>query len=351
MSSVSRGASDKGGTPATRPPSDDMAAETAFGLLRALRNTAVSVLYQHADLHVIWAQNVPTAWSTKSVVGLCDEDFLPPAIAANVVAAKRAVLSGDPPGRLELCIPAVPGGGGDRWFELWIDADTAPDGHIRGIVTTAVEITEQKRREQTLRVLLREVSHRSRNLLAIIQSIATQTGRHSSTIEEFLTRLRGRLQSLASSQDLVTSSNWRGADLHELALEQVSRYSLTPSDAVHIEGERPWLNPNAALHVGLALHELVANSVSYGALSRQAGTVTLSARVEPDGSGQPSLLLTWHEAIGQTAKDGDRRGKRFGSVTLERVVPAAVNGSASLKIENGALDYSLTIPFGNFETG
>ena len=100
---------------------------------------------------------------------------------------------------------------------------------MRGIVTTAVETTEQKRREQTLRVLLREVSHRSRNLLAIIQSIATQTGRYSSTIDGFLSGFRGRLQSLASSQDLVTSSNWRGADLGDLLLGQVSRYCAIAS--------------------------------------------------------------------------------------------------------------------------
>lgn len=331
----------------------DIGAETAFGLLHALRNTAVSVLYQHPDLRVVWAQNVPPAWSSDSTVGKCDRDFLPPDIAATLTAAKRAVLSRAAPERLEICIPGIAGEREDQWFELWIDADVAPDGQVRGIATTAVEITEQKRREQTLRVLLREVSHRSRNLLAIIQSIATQTGRHSSTVEQFLARFQGRLQSLASSQDLVTSSNWRGADLRELVLEQVSRYSATPEAAVQIEGERLWLNPNAALHVGLALHELVANSVSYGALSRPGGSVSLATRLEPDTAGHASLLLTWHEEIGRPATEGrtTEHAKRFGSVALERVVPASLNGSASLEIGDGTLDYRLVIPHGNFETG
>jgi two-component sensor histidine kinase len=132
----------------------------------------------------------------------------------------------------------------------------------------------------------------------------------------------------------------------------VSRYSATPETAVRMEGEKPWLNPNAALHVGLALHELVANSVSYGALSRPDGSVTLVARLEPDAAGHADLLLMWHETIGRQAKNGEakEREKRFGSVALERVVPASLNGSASLKIENGTLDYKLVIPFGNFET-
>jgi len=348
MKSASGGDGKGDGAVGLGQPPTDIGAETAFGLLHALRNTAVSVVYQHPDLRVIWAQNVPPAWSSTSIVGKSDRDFLPPAIAATVDAAKRAVLSRAVPERLEICIPGVPGEREDQWFELWIDADVTPDGHVRGIATTAVETSEQKRREQTLRVLLREVSHRSRNLLAIIQSIATQTGRHSSTVEDFLTRFRGRLQSLASSQDLVTSSNWRGADLGELVLEQVSRYSTSPEAAVRMEGERPWLNPNAALHVGLALHELVANSVSYGALSHPGGRVSLAAHIDPDAAGQASLLLNWHEEIGRQT-DGVAK-KRFGSVALERVVPASLNGSASLTIENGMLDYRLVIPFGNFDT-
>lgn len=326
--------------------------ETAFGLLRALRNTAVSVFYQNHDLRVIWAQNVPSAWASGNIVGMLDGDFLPSQAATPVIAAKRAVLLGATPDRLEICIPGMPGEREDQWFDLWIDADTGPDGEVRGIVTTAVETTEQKRREQTLRVLLREVSHRSRNLLAIIQSIAAQTGRYSSTVDGFLTRFRGRLQSLASSQDLVTSSNWRGADLGDLVHGQAARYSATPDDAIRLEGEKPWLNPNAALHVGLALHELIANSVSYGALSRPGGNVTLSAELEPDPTGNASLSLTWKEVVDPQGKpiETDTREKRFGSVALERIVPASLNGNATLSIDGGVLEYRLVMPHGNFET-
>lgn len=350
MKSASRGGR-KGHRTATGPPTPNVGAQIAFGLPRALSNTAVSVLYQYPDLSVAWAQNVPPSWSSGSIAGASDSDFLPPDVATTVIAAKQAVLSGAAPDRLDICIPGAPGQSEDQWFELWIDADPAPNGQVRGLVTTVIETTEQKRREQTLRVLLREVSHRSRNLLAIIQSIATQTGRHSSTIEEFLARFHGRLQSLASSQDLVTSSNWRGADLGELVAEQVSRYRATPQNAVRLTGEKPWLNPNAALHVGLALHELVANSVSYGALSKPGGKVSLQTHLEPDTAGHQSLLLTWHEKIGAAGSEPELREKRFGSIALERVVPTSLNGSASLTIENGALDYRLLIPFGNFETG
>ena len=281
---------------------------------------------------------------------MVDGDFLPPQAAGPVVAAKRAILSGSPADRLEICIPGLAGEREDQWYDLWVDADSEPNGPVRGIITTAVETTEQKRREQTLRVLLREVSHRSRNLLAIIQSIAMQTGRYSSDIDGFLARFRGRLQSLASSQDLVTSSNWRGATLGDLVLGQVARYSPTPDTAVRLEGERPWLNPNAALHVGLALHELVANSVSYGALSRPGEGIVLSAELEQDTAGQPSLSLTWRETIDPSGQEIDPalREKRFGSVALERIVPASLNGSATLRFESGLLEYRLDHPLREF---
>jgi two-component sensor histidine kinase len=91
--------------------------------------------------------------------------------------------------------------------------------------------------------------------------------------------------------------------------------------------------------------------VSYGALSRPGGNADLSAELQPDSAGQASLVLTWHEAVGPSgAVEAGLREKRFGSVALERIVPASLNGSARLKIEDGVLEYRLVVPFGNFET-
>ncbi len=317
------------------------------GLVRALRNTGVSVFYQDRDLKLIWAQNTPAIWADKAEVGSTDLDFLPPDIAGRVIAAKQSVLSTETPQRLEI---NVPDSNGSRWFDLWIDADRSKAGKVRGVVTTAVETTEHKHREQTLRALLREVSHRSKNLLAIIQSIATQTGRYSGTIDVFLTRFRGRIQSLASSQDLVTSSNWRGAGLHALVVGQVGRYAPAATNAIRFEGDRPWLNPNAALHVGLALHELAVNSVSFGALSKPEGFVNVDAHISNNPPGQTSLSLRWTESLrASSVPDAGTRERRFGSVALERVVPAALNGAANLAITAENLEYTLVIPFSNFE--
>ncbi len=313
--------------------------ESGRSLARALRHTGISLIYQDLSLRVRWAQNVPPSWSTKDIVGLRDAQFLPAEEAQLLAIAKAHAIETGQPESLEL---TVPGDGTPFWYAISIDADTSEDGAVAGVIITAIDITDRKRREQTLRALLREVSHRSKNLLAIIQSIANQTGRYSDTVENFLTRFRGRLQSLASSQDLVTLSNWRGADLRELVSGQVARYLADPARHLRVEGINPYLSPNAALHIGLALHELAVNSVSYGALSKAKGVVD----IKTDKDAQGAFVLTWRETIPPRAGNGE---KRFGSVALERVVPAALGGTATLTINAGDLEYRLEVPAGNFE--
>lgn len=317
--------------------------EQRRNLDRALKNAGVTVLYQGVDLKVRWSRNVPSSWSVRPVAGMSDRDFLPAEEAARIVAIKTAVLGGGNGERTELHIPTA---GGGLWFDVWIDTDIDEEGTVVGVLTTAVETTGHKQREQTLKALLREVSHRSKNLLAIIQSIAGQTGRYSDSIESFLARFTGRVQSLASSQDLVTSSNWRGAMLGELAVSQVGRYA-DPRLGLRVSGVDPYLNPNAAMHIGLALHELAVNSVSYGALSQPGGTVQLAATPEklPDAAG--AVRIEWREAVPVASPASAE--KRFGSVALERVVPASLGGTAELRLADGWLTYSLVVPASNFE--
>jgi two-component sensor histidine kinase len=313
-------------------------------LARALDNTGITVIYQNRDLRVVWAQNVPSTWEHQNIVGLTDVQYLSAADHDRIADLKHKVLASGAPQRLEIRQTVE---AGNRWYDMWLDADHDESGDVVGVVTTLVETTSHKLREQTLRTLLREVSHRSKNLLAIIQSIATQTGRYSGSIDVFLSRFSGRIQSLASSQDLVTSSNWRGARLSKLIEGQAARYCEDPSYSVRLEGADPHLSPNATLHIGLALHELIVNSMSHGALSRPNGYVAVVARMERDGDGRRACILIWIEKARNAGQD--KPDKRFGSITLERVVPASLDGKAELVIGNGTVEYRLTVPEANFE--
>lgn len=317
--------------------------ELSPGLLQAIGNTDVSVAYEDAEQRILWSLNIPTPWSRNPFGGTLDREILSDDGASTLLEARQRVRATGASVAAEL---QVRDGSALRWFDIWIDADRDGGGNLVGLVTTAVETTDHKRREQTLRALLREVSHRSKNLLAIILSIAGQTGRYSGTIETFLVRFRGRVQSLASSQDLVTHSDWRGADLHQLVKSQTGRYCTDPHKSIRLTGESPYLNPNAALYVGLALHELAVNSVSFGALARPDGSVEVDvhAAAALDRAG---IEVVWSENIRPRAAGSDER--RFGSIALERVVPAALDGSASLLLGPDRLEYRLFIPESNYE--
>ncbi|MDR0253555.1 MAG: PAS domain-containing protein [Brucellaceae bacterium] len=337
-------------------------------MLRAIRNSNVSVFYQTPDLNYSWAENLPEFWHLPWQNGISETDLMPKDLAVRLTNAKKQLLVTGDAQRLELSFPDK---NTPRWYEFFIDGDRDEDGRIIGVVTTAVEISELKHREQVLKILLREVSHRSKNLLAIIQSIAMQTARFSGSVDQFLQKFRGRLHSLSHSQDLVTDSNWHGADFRELLYSQLEKYIHPKDPRLAITGKDAYLFPGAALHVGLAFHELIVNSASYGALACESGHLEISAELEPDGEGEMDLIIHWKEttcppdktdsltplsASHQLQHDIQAENKaktpeasRFGSAVLLRIVPQAVSGTAHYKIEDNCVDYYLRIPHRNFD--
>ncbi|MBX3567026.1 MAG: sensor histidine kinase [Rhizobiaceae bacterium] len=315
------------------------------GLSRALSHTGVFVVLLDSSARIEWSVNVPASWRSEASPDGGARQLLDGDAGQSLEAAVELVRTSGEACKLDIPVAAADG---IDWYTVWVDTHVAEREDGPGIMITGMDVTERKHREQTLRTLLREVAHRSKNLLAIIQSIATQTGRHADSVDGFLTRFRGRIQSMASTQDLVTSSNWRGADIHELAHSQIGRYVADPSVSIRLSGERPYLNPNAALHVGLAFHELAVNSVSFGALAAPEGhvSINLAHRVpQPEGD----LTLEWWENI--PGSNVELRPKRFGSTALERVVPAALGGTADLAFSAGRLTYRLAIPHLNFASG
>lgn len=220
--------------------------------------------------------------------------------------------------------------------------DTASGLHA--VLMTFIDLTPERKRQDTLKALLREVSHRSKNLLAIVQSIAAQTARTNDHIDTFMVKFRGRIAALSAAQDLVTDSNWQGAYFRDLVNRQFQRF-LEPADPrIHIKGNDILLSPNGATHVGLALHELIANAVSHGALSHSDGEVTLTCG--PCAENPTMLEILWRERFGpsrsgSSAQMIENNEKRFGSTVLERVVPAAIGGEAEYQLTTDGIDYRL----------
>ena len=183
-----------------------------------------------------------------------------------------------------------------------------------GIALTLRDISERKKSEDHKILLHRELSHRVKNSLAIIQSMARQTLRSTPDPVEFAQAFEGRLQALATAHDILTDSNWAGADFATLAREQVAAFMQDGASRLKLKGPTLLLAPEVATTLGMVLHELATNAVKYGSLSVPTGLVSLNWSVN---EAQPPLMhLTWHESGGPVVKPPKRRG--FGSPLIAR---------------------------------
>jgi two-component system CheB/CheR fusion protein len=182
------------------------------------------------------------------------------------------------------------------------------------------DVTERRLWEQRQQLLLRELTHRVKNTLAVVQAIAHQTMRSRGSIDDLIGRFDGRLAALANTHNILIDSEWKGADLRALALTQLEPFAVNGSDRVQIEGEPISLPANLATPFGLTLHELATNATKYGALSGSEGTVNLSWTMSAR-NGQRLLTLLWRESNGPTAKRPRHTG--FGSALIEKGLPEA----------------------------
>lgn len=319
-------------------------------LERAVEGLPLILFGTDREARYTWLANVQAPWSEDMLPGRTDVDLLGEEQGSAILDAKLRVLRTGEPERLEFDVRF------DRqrhWYELTIRPD--PGG---GLVCSALDVSEKKRREIMLQALLREVSHRSRNLLAMVLSIAQQTSRKAFDKHTFLNRFTGRIQSIARSQDAITSSDWRGAALSELVDNQI--VALLPGRAHLVVRDGPDLQftPNAALHVGLALHELTTNALAFGALSHAEGRLRVSASLPggaslaggaapEDGDGRQLALIEWHERDGPGADHPGRES--FGMVTLKRIVPAAVGGRAEIEFLPDGLLYRLWLDASQYD--
>lgn len=218
-----------------------------------------------------------------------------------------------------------------------------PDGRIIAISSILHDISERKSAEEHREFLMRELAHRSKNQLAIVQSIASQTARHSgSSIDAFVASFRQRLQGVSASHDLLASHHWRTVRLSDLVGHQLRVFVAWPTDSITVEGPDVSLSPASAEAIGLALHELGTNSLKYGALSVPKGRVAITWSTSSHGSGPRELRLAWQETGGPPVDTPSLRG--FGTKVLERLVAQSVNGEARIEYRPEGLYWSLVCP-------
>lgn len=194
--------------------------------------------------------------------------------------------------------------------------------------------------ENEVRFLMREVAHRSKNQLTVIQAMLNQSAAAAENASDFAETFRRRVAGLARSTDLMIANATQGVNLMELAKNQLKPF--TPDDAgrVRIAGPSVLLDPQASQTLGMALHELSTNATKYGALANETGVISLSWVT----SGA-NLNLIWRESratIDRQAIAASRKG--FGSVVLERMLGMALDAKLDFIVYDDGIEWRVTIP-------
>lgn len=214
-------------------------------------------------------------------------------------------------------------------------------GRIVAVSVIFRDISEQKRREEHTRFIMRELSHRSKNLLAVIQAMARQTARTSRGLNDFQERFTARVKGLSQSHDLLVKRDWRGVPVDELVRAHVSPFVDRAEQVLVLSGPGLILKPEAAQNLGLALHELATNASKHGALSSPTGQIEIRWGIEQH-DGQRRFRMMWRESGGPEIEAPKRRG--FGHSVVEAMVGRALEGEARLDWRREGLVWNLDVP-------
>ncbi len=222
-----------------------------------------------------------------------------------------------------------------RWCIGTAAASVGGDGRVAHISGVTIDITERKEAEERQSLLAREVDHRARNALAVIQSIIRLT--RAKSVDEYVLAIEGRIKALARAHTLLSNSRWDGADLGTLVADEMAPYRA--GDKINFGGPGISLQPATAQGLALALHELVTNAAKHGALSVLTGQVSLNWQLRPD-----ALMLQWVESGGPRAAPPTARS--FGLRVIRASVEQQLGGEAAFDWNPKGLRCNLSIPRG-----
>jgi len=206
----------------------------------------------------------------------------------------------------------------------------------------SADVAVRRRHEQHVDLVMRELSHRSKNLLSIVQSMANQVARRTDSFDDFFASFSTRLCAFAETHDLLVVGGWQGVDVRDLVRTQLAPFHNASEASFRIEGPELKLNPKAAEQIGMALHELATNAVKHGALSVATGVVRIRWELETDLSGERRFRMIWKEIGGPQVEQPRRQG--FGDLVISKLVPASLRGTATVSFEPDGIKWVLLVP-------
>ena len=225
------------------------------------------------------------------------------------------------------------------WVNLTVGCERKADGAIDYFISAVEDIAARKSAEARNALLMGEVNHRAKNLLAVVQAVARQTAR-SDDPATFVDRLTRRIASLTASHDLLVKDQWQGVDLLDLVQSQLDHFRSLFDGRVSFDGPALRLGADAAQAIGMALHELATNAGKYGALSNAEGRVRISWTVSdtPDSA----FEMAWQEENGPEVVAPRKPG--FGQTVIVKMAERAVGGTADLAYLKSGVSWTLSAP-------
>ena len=230
---------------------------------------------------------------------------------------------------------------GTRIYDYIFTPVIGLDGEVEAIAGSTRDVTERNQHEQHLQLLINELNHRVKNSLVMVLSLTRQTFSNAVDLEDAHEKIQARLLALSSAHNVLTRENWHSADLLELARGAAAAHGSGQASRFDVQGVSCRLDPRRALALAMALHELCANAVKYGALSVPEGSVRVSwerRRIEQEDW----IELFWQESGGPAVRPPIRRG--FGSRLLERGLRHDLGGDVSLVFDPDGVAFRASMP-------
>jgi PAS domain S-box-containing protein len=221
-----------------------------------------------------------------------------------------------------------------RWCMTSAAASVDEKGEVNRISGVTFDITDRKDSEERQMLLAREVDHRAKNALALVQSILRLT--RADSLPQYTKTVEGRIRALSRAHTILSQSRWQGASLRGLVDEEIAPFRLV-GNTIDIEGPEVLLNPASAQTIALALHELATNAAKYGALSVPQGGLSLSWSLE-----DKIVQFNWRESGGPRTTAPNRKG--FGTRIIVASVEQQLGGKVLLNWHAEGLLCSFSIP-------
>ena len=234
-----------------------------------------------------------------------------------------------------------------RWFAVRGSHFGNPTGKHRRFIGVHFDITDEMDAVARTHALLLEVSHRSKNLLAVILAISRLTARDAASVQAYERALSFRIGALAATQDLIVASDWQGVDLKALVLGQLNTVVQERVARVEISGPEITLNPVVAQNLGMAIAELALNALEHGALSNDVGKVAFTwdqSSIERS----VEICFKWVERDGPPVAQRQKRG--YGLAVTERLIAQSLKAKADIQFGTEGMQWSFSVPLSGIST-